>query len=207
MEIDRELTFQSHVDKLCKKLSQRIGILKKIRHCLDIKHRVLFYNTIIRPVMDYVSVIWTNCANHCLDRVLKLQKRAARIIIGAADSYAPSVQLFNKLKWIPFFENAKLAKCSIIYKRLQGRVPSYLTRLLALTSETHSRQTRYAKFNIACPRVKRKTEGGRTFTVTACQEWNKLPLQMRKTETLKTFKNSLWNRTFKDQQFLNHFSL
>ena len=112
-----------------------------------------------------------------------------------------------KLKWIPFFENAKLAKCCFIFKRLQGRVPSYLTRLLALTSETHSRQTRYAKFNIACPQVKRKTEGGRTFTVTACQERNKLPLQMRKTETLKTFKNSLWNRVFKDQQFLNHFSL
>ena len=28
LEIDRELTFQSHVDKLCRKLSQRIGILK-----------------------------------------------------------------------------------------------------------------------------------------------------------------------------------
>ena len=122
LEIDKELTFQSHVDKLCKKLSQRIGILKKIRHCLQIKHRVLFCNAIIRPVMDYVSVIWSNCDKHCLARVLKLQKRAARIVIGA-DSYALSVQLFNILKWIPFFENAKLAKCCIIYKRLQGRVP------------------------------------------------------------------------------------
>ena len=123
------------------------------------------------------------------------------------DSYAPSVQLFNMLKWIPFFENAKLAKCCIIYKRLQGRVLSYLANLLVLTSKTHSRQTRYAKFNIACPRVKRNTEAGRTFTVTACREWNELPLQMRKVETLKTFKNPLWNRIFKDQQFFNHFSL
>ena len=96
------------------------------------------------------------------------------------------------LKWIPFFKNAKFAKCGIVYKRLQGRVPSYLTNLLVLTSETHSQQTRYAKFNIACPRVKRNTEAGRTFTVTACREWNKLPLQMRKAETLKTFKNYLW---------------
>ena len=156
--------------------------------------------------MDYLSVIWSNCDKHCLDRVLKLQKRAARIVTGV-DSYAPSVQLFNMLKWIPSFENAKLAKCCIIYKRLQGRVPSYLANLLVLTSETHSRQTRYAKVNIACTRMKRNTEAGRTFTVTACREWNKLPLQMRKAETLKTFKNSLWNKIFKDQQFLNHFSL
>ena len=74
LEIDKELTFHSHVDKLYKKLSQRIGILKKIRHCLQIKHRVPFYNAIIRPVMDYVSVIWSNCDKHCLDRVLKLQR-------------------------------------------------------------------------------------------------------------------------------------
>ena len=32
LEIDKELTFHSHVDKLCKKLSHRIGILRKIRH-------------------------------------------------------------------------------------------------------------------------------------------------------------------------------
>ena len=56
------------------KLSQRIGILKKNRRCLQIKHMVIFYNAIIRPVMDYVSVIWSNCDKHCLDRVLKLQR-------------------------------------------------------------------------------------------------------------------------------------
>ena len=74
LEIDKELTFHLHVDKLHKKLSQRIGILKKNRHCLQIKHMVIFYNAIIRPVMDYVSVIWSNCDKHCLDRVLKLQR-------------------------------------------------------------------------------------------------------------------------------------
>ena len=33
LEIDSELPFNSHVEKLCKKLSQRIGMLKKIRSC------------------------------------------------------------------------------------------------------------------------------------------------------------------------------
>ena len=34
LEIDSELSFNSHVEKLSTKLSQRIGILKKIRSCL-----------------------------------------------------------------------------------------------------------------------------------------------------------------------------
>ena len=85
LEIDQELTFIPHIDKLCKKLSQRIGILKKIRYCLPLKYRLLFYNAMIRPVMAYVN------------RVLKLQKRDARIILDA-DSQASSVKLFNKRK-------------------------------------------------------------------------------------------------------------
>ena len=99
-EIDHELTFIPHVKKLSKNLSQRIGILKRIKHCLPLKHRLIFYNTMIRTVTDYVNVVWTTC--DCLNRVLKLQKRAARIILDA-DCQASSFKLFNKLNWIPIF--------------------------------------------------------------------------------------------------------
>ena len=158
----------------------------------------------IRPVIDYVNVVWTTC--DCLNRVLKLQKRAARIILDA-DCQASSVKLFNKLNWIPFFEQAKLTKCCIIYKLLQGHLPTYLKSLLKLTSNTHSRQTRYANFNITRPVIKRKTEGGRKFTVTACQAWNSLPLSMRKIASLNSFRNSLGKKFFEEQQLLNPFIL
>ena len=79
LEIDHELTFIPHVEKLCKKLSQRIGILKRTECCLPLKHRLIFDNTIMRPAIDYVNVIRTSCDKHCLNRVLKLQKRAARV--------------------------------------------------------------------------------------------------------------------------------
>ena len=206
LEIDHELTFIPHVEKLSKKLSQRIGILKRIKYCLPLKHRLIFYNTMIRPVIDYVNVVWTSCDKHCLNRVLKLQKRAARVILDA-DCQASSVKLFNKLNWIPFFEQAKLTKCCIIYKLLQGHLPTYLKSLLKLTSNTHSRQTRYANFNIARPVIKREIEGGRTFNVTACQAWNSLPLSMRTMASLNSFKNSLWKKIFEEQQLLNHFIL
>ena len=69
LEIDQELTFIHYIDKLCKKLSQRIGILKKIRYCLPLKYRLLFYNAMIRPVMAYVNVVWSSCDKHCLNHV------------------------------------------------------------------------------------------------------------------------------------------
>jgi len=161
LEIDNELTFIPHVDKICIRLSQRIGILKRIKCCLPLKHRLFYYNTMIRPIIDYVSVVWTSCDKHTLIHVLKLQKRAARVILDA-NRQANSVKLFNKLNWIPFSKQAKLTKCCIIYKHLQGHVPIYLKSLLKLTSEIHSHQTRHANFNIVRPVVKQQTEGGRT---------------------------------------------
>ena len=116
----------------------------------------------IRPVMAYVNVVWSMCDKHCLNRVLKQQKRAARIILDA-DSQASSVKLFNKLKWIPFYEQAKIAKCCIIYERLQWHVSTYLKSLLKLSCETHSWQTRYANFNVACHIVKRQKRRRKNF--------------------------------------------
>ena len=79
-------------------------------------------------------------------------------------------------------------------------MPACLTTLLKLSSETHSRQTRYANFNIACPIAKHQKEGGRTFTVTACKLWKGLPLTTRKLATLGSVKRSLWKNIFNNQQ-------
>lgn len=204
LEIDSELSFHPHVDKLCKKLSQRIAILKKIRSCLPLKQRLLYYNAMIRPIMDYVNVIWTSCDNESLGRILKLQKRAARVILNT-DYKTPSVQLFNKLKWLPFYEEAKLAKCCLAYKRINNQVPIYIKDMLMLNSERHTRNTRYGNINLVSPKFIRKTEGGRTFTVTTCQAWNALSLDCRKVSSYSIFRSHYWNILFKEQQFLNHF--
>ena len=167
LEIDKKLTFVAHVDNLCKKFSQRIGALRKVRAFFPLQQRILYYDSMIRPVMTYVSAIWACCDQESLGRALKLRKRAARIILNTPNQ-APSVELFNRLKWLPFYEEAKLAKCFLVFKRLKGEVPSYITNLLMLNSDLHSRKTRYSNFNLVCPRFKYESDGGRSFGVSAC---------------------------------------
>ena len=164
--IDNMLSFNLHVEMIGKRLSSRIAVLRKIRAFLPLSQRLLYYNAIICPVLSYVSVIWSSCNKELLYRVLKLQKRAAREILYV-DPQASSVALFNKLHWIPFYEQCNLDKCSILYKRIHGSLPSYLDDHLVINYKRHSRNTRYANFNAICPKYKRETEGGRTFAVSA----------------------------------------
>ena len=126
LELDSELSFSSHLDKLCRKLAQRIGILNKIKSCLPVKQRILYYNALIRSLMSYVSVVWHTCSKQDLEKVLLLQKRAGRVILDAKPRTS-SVTLFNELGWIPFYEEAKISKCCILYRRIKNNVPDYLT--------------------------------------------------------------------------------
>ena len=103
--IDKHLSFDVHFEELCKKLSQRIAVLRKIRRFIPIEQRILYYNAMIKPVMFYGSTIWSNCSDDNLKRILKLQKRAARVALGA-DTRSNSVNLFNKLGWLPFYDEA-----------------------------------------------------------------------------------------------------
>ena len=92
----------------------------------------------------------TNYDKENLERVLKLQKRAARVILFNAPSsppppswIEPPVPLFNRLKCLSFYKDALISKCIMAYKRLQGDIPVYLNNLLKVNSNIRSRQTRY----------------------------------------------------------------
>ena len=144
----------------------------------------------IRPVINYVSVIWTTCSKENLERVFKLQKRAARTTLFA-DRLTPSVHLFNNLRWSSFYEEAKIRRCVLVFNGLLGTLPPYLKDLITVNNEVHSRNTRYSSLNLLCPRYKRETEGGRTFAVSSSRLWSSLPLTLRKSETVKLFKQNL----------------
>ena len=92
---DNNLTFDYHIDELSKKVAQRIGVLKSIKRDLPIKERKLFYNSMIKSIMLYGSMVWGSCSNKSIDKIFKLQKTAARVILNA-DMKERSSVIFKK---------------------------------------------------------------------------------------------------------------
>ena len=56
----------------------------------------------------------------------------------------------SRVSWIPFYEQSRIDKCSIIYKRIIGTLPIYLNDRIIINNNRHSRNTRYANINILC---------------------------------------------------------
>ena len=72
-----------------------------------------------------------------------MQKRAAKVILDAPK--LSSVELFNKLWWLPFYEDVKISKFLLAFRRLLGETALYINEALTLKSEIRKRCTRYAK--------------------------------------------------------------
>ena len=98
--IDEDLTYEAHVDELCNKLSKRLGLLRHISPYFKKNQRIIYFNAIIKPLMMYASQVWTLCNKEALERVLRMQKRAARIILEAQRT-SRTVTLFNNLRLDP----------------------------------------------------------------------------------------------------------
>ena len=198
--IDSQMNYESHIDELCKKLSKRIGLLKHISPFLNQRQRETYYNGVIKPTLLYGSMIWDSCNDEHLPSILKLQKRAARIILDA-ERLTPSVVLFNNLNWLPFTKQSLIKRCALVYKRVHNYItPIYLNSLLVRNSEIHNRATRHSNINLVCPKYKRKTEGGRTFTIRTIKDWNCNNANIRNNGSLASFKHNVFKSFLAEQE-------
>ena len=150
------MSYEPHIDELSKKLSKHVGLLKHISSYLKQRQREMFYTCVIKPTLMYGSVVWDNCDNMAKQSVLKLQKRAARIILNA-DRNSSSVTLFNTLNWLPFYKESLIKRSVLVYKRVKDgySVPRYIREILVRNCDVHSRGTRYNNFNLVTCRYRR----------------------------------------------------
>ena len=79
--LDSCLSWDKHIDYICKKVSPKIGILYRLSQFLSINVLKIVYNTIIQPDFDYCISVWGNCSLIYLNKLQVLQNRAARIIL------------------------------------------------------------------------------------------------------------------------------
>ena len=96
--IDENLRWQTHIDKLSKKIASGIGAIKRIRDFVLTPTLHCIYNALIQSQFDYCNIVWGNCGKTLFDRLQKLQNRAARgLTFSRYDADANRGVLWNSL--------------------------------------------------------------------------------------------------------------
>ena len=137
-----------------------------------------YYNSYILPIFDYGCLIWGGNTAAQTNRLLKLQKRAARIILRA-DIMTPSKTMFDKLKWLSFPKRIQYHASIMMYKSLNNLAPDYMMDLFNKVSESHSRNLRSVENDLLMIPFSRTRYYDRSFAIQGAKQWNSLPIDIR----------------------------
>ena len=174
-------------------VSYGLHALKKSRKNLPLKERKLFYNSYILPHMNYCCTVWGECSAAQQKRLLKLQKKGARLIIDT-DFSTPSQTLFTKLKWLPFPKYVRYRQAIIVYKSLHDLCPLYMNDMFSYIQGSHDYNTRHASSSLLAIPKTHKSVGQKAFTYAGAKVWNSLSEYTRDAPSLISFKS----RCFKE---------
>ena len=78
--IDEKITWNKHIELVENKISNNIGILHRSSYYLDKKSLKSIYFSFINNYVNYCNIAWACTGRTKLDKILKKQKHAIRII-------------------------------------------------------------------------------------------------------------------------------
>ena len=119
--------------------------------------------------------------------------RAARPICSLPPR-TPTTSSLIKLHWLPIKARVEFKICLIVFKALKFNQPSYIKELLTFSSHGSTLSLRSADdpYHLYEPRaIGERSFANRSFSYTAPRLYNKLPVAIKQTDSLNSFKSHL----------------
>ena len=121
LTMDTNLNWKRHSEKICNKCAKMIGILNRLKYVLPHGIKIMLYNSLILPHINYCIMAW----GYKGSRLLKIQKKAARIITLSGYS-THSEPLFKQLNMLKIADQLRLQELKFYFKYIHKNLPAYL---------------------------------------------------------------------------------
>ena len=181
---DSTLEFRSHIKKMIAKANQRVGLIKRSFSKLNKESFKILYKSLIRPILEYCSVIWFPLFKHEALEIEKVQRRATKLIPNLKElSYQERLKSLNITTLAYRRQRTDILQVFRIVKQID-RIPfdaffSYNTQ-----------PTRGHSYKLDKPRASTKLRQN-SFSHRVIDLWNNLPEKAVNCKTINSFKNAL----------------
>ena len=197
VEIDRQLKFNLHIDEICGQTGKQVNALKRIRHYLDKKCKMIIYNSYINSNFNYCSPIWffTNKSN--MDKLERTNKRALRFATNKESvSYENICKEENQLS---VFRKCVKSIAILIFKARKGIAPSYVNELFTLHESQYEMRDNE---KLILPNYNTVGYGKNSMRYYGAKLWNNIPTSIKNCSSLNTFKSAVnkWLLTCEDNK-------
>ena len=141
------------------------------------------------PIHTPITLFEFGLPKYQLQRLQYVQNKVARVVLQVS-KFQHITPVLCELYWLPIQYRIIFKILLLVYKSLNGTSPSYLAQKLHYRSHTRSLRS-VSNELLMQPGSYTKTYGDRAFAVYAPREWNLLPYEIRKSNTISSFKRSL----------------
>ena len=145
----------------------------------------------MRPLLEYSSLVWDNCAIYEKECLEKMQYEAARVVTGLTRSVSIN-RLLIEVGWIPLSKRREMQKLILIYRQNHNSLPQYICEQMPPTIEQTTNYPLRNRHNyVTIPR--RLSIYSKSTIPSSIDLWNRLDVNVRNSNTLNEFKSRLKN--------------
>ena len=157
VNVDNNLSWTMQVAQVKKCTSYRLFLFIKIRKYLPLETKIKYYAYYVKPLIEYCSSARGICSKENQTKIIKIQKKAARLILEAPP-LTPSKQMFQQLKLLPSNEIVKFKQVSLVYKAVNGNAPQYIQTMFTYIKDHSNYSLRSSAYKkIFVPRTHHKS--------------------------------------------------
>ncbi|WAR25156.1 hypothetical protein MAR_010860, partial [Mya arenaria] len=182
--INENLKWDTHIKFLRKKISSNLWLLSRIKVFIPVNYRIMFYKAYVQPHLDYCSIIWGSTKQSNIQVLVRLQRRACRIILG--EQYTTLSEALNIINSLNIEQRVSLHKAKFMYRVSQNAVPSYIQNMFNynVRRPNHLRSSNKSDFLIPKPNIE-LFKGSMSYS--GVKVWNNIPNEIRQSESIKSF--------------------
>ena len=177
--------------------------LYRIRSCLDLQATESLVHAFITSRLDYCNCLLFGVSSYNLVKLQRIQNAAARLCLKIPRrANVSSMSLLYQLHWLPVEFRIHFKLLLLTFKCLNGLAPGYLSSFLVRRLPPRSLRS-LDDHLLEIPRSTSVSFGDRAFPIAAPRLWNNLPLYLRCSSSLLSFKSGLKTYLFR-QAFSSH---
>ena len=183
--IDCGLKFNLHIRNVCKKASQGIGVIMRLRNLLPTEVKLHLFKAAILPHLTYCHLEWHFCGASDTRRLERVRERGLHAVFK--DKQSSYQQLSVKAKPPSLYNRTLQDICILIYKVKHHLCPRAICDMFLTNSHTYNlRQKDFYQpsFNIV-------THGKHSIRYhnVGARRWSKIPSKDRSAASLKLLSN------------------
>ena len=182
--ITDDLKAKRHIAEIVKRANKILGMIRRSITCKSTPIIMNFYKTLVRPIVDYCSAIWSPYQKQDIEKLEKVQRRATKIISEIRN--LPYTERLRRCKLMTLEARRRRYDLIEMFKIMKGIYKIDKEKLFEINTDTtrgHDLKIRkkHSKLNI------RK----HFFTNRVVNDWNRLPHIAVNQENVLNFKKQI----------------